>query len=285
MNALALPFRLATLLLIGLTWTSTTTAQEQAAPLKITWKNKMLQISGDDLPGKTLDVWYIEAYCRPGSTNRDWNKTVIEHTSKLVRQAEDGSLVELRDELEDGVIIEHRITAGKDVVTFDITAHNPTKVASDVDWGQPCVRVDRFTATNPEKRLDLVPPYAKKCFIFVDGKPVRLPTKPWATEAIYTPGQVYAAKGVSRDDVNPRPLSEIVPSNHLMACFSGDEKQLLGVAFEPCQELFQGVITCIHSDFRIGGLAPGESKQIRGKIYLISGDPTELERRYREDFQ
>ena len=285
MTALLHSVRFVALLLIGFVWVSTATAQEHVAPLKVTWKEKMLQISGDDLPGESLDVWYIEAYCRPGSTEQDWNKTVIGHTSKLVRQEEDGSSVEVRDELEDGVIVKHRITAGKDVVTFDITAHNPTKIASEVDWGQPCVRVDRFTATDPEKRLELVPPYAKKCFIFVDGKPVRLPTKPWATEAIYTPGQVYAAKGVSRDDVNPRPLSEIVPSNHLMACFSGDEKHLVGVAFEPCQELFQGVITCIHSDFRIGGLAPGETKKIRGKIYLLSGDLSELEHRYREDFR
>lgn len=284
MIALPHPLRFVSMLLVGLTWFSTTTAQEPT-PLKITWKNKMLQISGKDLPGKTLDVWYIEAYCRPGSTDRDWNKTVIGHASKLVHQAEDGSAIQLRDELEDGVIVEHRITAGKDEVTFDITAHNPTKVASKVDWGQPCVRVDRFTSTDPERRLELVPPYAKNCFIFVDGKPARLPTEPWATEAIYTPGQVYAAKGIARDDVNPRPLSEIVPSNSLMACFSGDQKHLVGVAFEPCQELFQGVITCIHSDFHIGGLKPGETKRIRGKIYLLSGDLAELEQRYRTDFR
>ena len=35
----------------------------------------------------------------------------------------------------------------------------------------------------------------------------RLPTEPWATQARYVPGQVYAPVGVNRNDVNPRPLS------------------------------------------------------------------------------
>jgi hypothetical protein len=41
---------------------------------------------------------------------------------------------------------------------------------------------------------------------------------------------------------------------------------LMASAWEPYQELFQGVAACIHADFRIGGLKPGESKSIRGKI-------------------
>ena len=31
--------------------------------------------------------------------------------------------------------------------------------------------------------------------------------------------------------------------------------------------LFQGVITCIH--FRMGRLEPGQTKKIRGKLYLM----------------
>jgi hypothetical protein len=48
--------------------------------------------------------------------------------------------------------------------------------------------------------------------------------------------------------------------------------------------LFQGVITCIHSDFRLGGLSPGESKEIRGKIYLVDADEQSLLKRYENDF-
>ena len=111
-----------------------------------------------------------------------------------------------------------------------------------------------------------------------------MPTTPWARSALYTPGQVWCPEGVSRDDVNPRPLSSIVPSNGLIGCVSADGKEMLANAWEPYQELFQGVIVCLHSDFRIGGLKPGESKTIRGKIYLMPADFAELEARYRKDF-
>src|SRR5262249_31974080 len=111
-----------------------------------------------------------------------------------------------------------------------------------------------------------------------------LPTTPWARSALYTPGQVWCPKGVSRDDVNPRPLSSIVPSNGLIGCVSADGKELVATAWEPYQELFQGVIVCLHSDFRLGGLNPGESKTIRGKIYLMPADFAALRERYRADF-
>jgi hypothetical protein len=59
---------------------------------------------------------------------------------------------------------------------------------------------------------------------------------------------------------------------------------LLATAFEPYQELFQGVIACVHSDFRIGGLKPGEKKSIRGKLYVLKNDVPALLSRYRRDF-
>src|SRR5690606_31896599 len=111
-----------------------------------------------------------------------------------------------------------------------------------------------------------------------------LPTRPWATEARYTPGQVWRPKHVPADDVNPRPVSTLTTSNGLIGCFSADETWLFATAFEPYQELFQGVVVCLHSDFRIGGLEPGETKTIRGKIYLVKNDVPELLKRYREDF-
>src|SRR5438034_898208 len=55
-------------------------------------------------------------------------------------------------------------------------------------------------------------------------------------------------------------------------------------AWSPCQELFQGRIDCLHTDFRIGGRQPGQSKTIRGKIYLMPADFPALEERYRKDF-
>ena len=128
---------------------------------------------------------------------------------------------------------------------FDITAHNPTDKPSEAHWAQPCVRLDRFTST--ESKID-TEVYLPQSFIFVDGELTRMPVQPWATEARYTPGQVWCPNHVPRTDVNPRPLSSVVPSNGLIGCFSADEQMLFATAYEPYQELFQGIICCLHSD-------------------------------------
>jgi hypothetical protein len=44
------------------------------------------------------------------------------------------------------------------------------------------------------------------------------------------------------------------------------------------------VIVCLHNDFRIGGLKPGETKKLHGKLYLLPNDPEALLARYRRDF-
>ena len=250
---------------------------QEPQALKLRWADNMLTISGEQLPGKELQVWYLEAYCRAGSTNRQWAQTVIPHRTELISASDDGHELRLKCTVSDGVVVDHLIRSTIDEVDFQITAHNPTDTASEVDWAQPCVRVDRFTAEGPTS-------YINKCFIFRDDKLVRLPTPAWATQALYTPGQVWAAKDVDRNDVNPRPLNSLSSSNGLMGCFSADESRLLAVAFEPHQELFQGIITCIHSDFRIGGLAPGQTKHLHGKLYLMDADGQALLERYQHDF-
>jgi hypothetical protein len=105
-----------------------------------------------------------------------------------------------------------------------------------------------------------------------------------AEDAIYKGGQVYVPRSVDRNDVNPRPLSPDVPINTLIGCVSADGKWLLATAWDRTQELFQGVITCIHADFRIGGLAAGETKHVRGVLYVMSNDFNALLKRYQADF-
>jgi hypothetical protein len=252
-------------------------AADEPAQLNLSWANNFLTIRGAHLPGGQLRIQYLEAYCRPGSTDRDWRQTVIPHKTKVVSQDTDGKSLKLRCALADGVVVTHDIAAGTDEVTFRVTATNPTDKASEADWAQPCIRVGTFTGRGQNDYLPL-------CFVFLDGRLTRLPTQPWADKARYVPGQVYCPEGVDRRDVNPRPLSSLVPSNGLIGCFSGDDKRLMATAWEPYQELFQGVAACIHSDFRIGGLQPGETKRIRGKIYLMPADSAALLRRYERDF-
>ncbi len=250
-------------------------------PLSLSWTNEMLLIRGPHLYGGEIAIHYLEAFCRPGSTRRDWKDTVIPHRTRLAEASADRRFLRLRSDLDDGVIVVHEIRAGSDEVDFRVVATNPGTTESQAHWAQPCIRVDRFVGVKSEPNSEK---YLPQSFVFLDGKLARMPTEPWAREARYIPGQVWCPEDVSRNDVNPRPLSSLVPSNGLIGCFSGDGKQLMATAWEPYQELFQGVIVCLHSDFRIGGLKPGQTKTVRGKIYLMPADVDSLLARYRVDF-
>lgn len=255
--------------------------------LRLSWKENILTITGAFF-SQRIEILYLEAYCRPGSTQRVWSETVIPHQTRLITAAADERNLALECTLRDGVRVHHRIQireAAKApdaaVVDFLLEAENPTQAASQAHWAQPCIRVGEFTGF--DQHADPYD-YLQNCFIFLEGNLACMPTRDWATEALYIPGQVWAPREIPRTDVNPRPLSQLAPSNGLIGCFSGDQTWLLATAWSPYQELFQGVYQCIHSDFRIGGLQPGEKKTIRGAIYILPNDIDLLLRLYREDF-
>ena len=258
--------------------------QEKDAPAGITlgWKENMLSIRAPHVPGREIQINYLEAYCRGGSTDADWGKhTVVGHKTEVVSAPADGKQVKLRCAVNDGLVVDHDIRAASDGVTFDLEVANPTNHANEAQWAQPCIRLGNFAGAEtsepncPDIRLD-------RSFIFLDGKLTTMPTQPWATKARYTPGQVWCPKDVPRTDVNPRPLSTLVPDNNLIGCFSIDRKWIFAVTFEPTQELFEGVIRCLHNDFRIGTLAPGQKKKIRGRIWIIPNQPERLVALHRE---
>jgi hypothetical protein len=255
------------------------------ASLTLGWEGHWLKIQGANIPSQEIRINYLEAYCRSGSTDADWVKhTVIPHTNELVSLSADKKVLRLRDTLADGLIVEHRITAGNDEVEFRLVASNPTSHRSEAHWAQPCARLGAFTGFSNDLSEGDINDYLPKCFIFLDDQLARMPTRSWATQARYTPGQVWCPRAVPRADVNPRPLSQLVPSNGLIGCFSGDEKLIFATAWEPYQELFQGVARCVHSDFRLGGIGPGQSLRIHGKIYILPNDVRALVKRYKRDF-
>lgn len=61
----------------------------QKSRLTITWENNLLKVYGDYLPGGELEVWYLEAYCKDGSTDREWGKTLIKHKTELISASKD----------------------------------------------------------------------------------------------------------------------------------------------------------------------------------------------------
>src|SRR5690606_6989142 len=114
--------------------------------------------------------------------------------------------------------------------------------------------------------------------------PAYLSDLPRAEDALYEGGQVYVPAGINPADVNPRPISSITPILPLIGCTSAEGHMLLATAWSDTHELFQGVRNCIHSDFHIGGLAPGETKQVRGTLYLLRNNLQELVQRYAQDY-
>lgn len=256
--------------------------------LKLNWANDYLTISGPRLPGGSITIHYMEAFCRDGSTSRDWHETVIPHKTSSVSKAADDDRLILESRLDDGVIVRHIITSTVDSVEFIVEAVNPSDAPSRAHWAQPCMRVDRFVGVAPDRNSEA---YLSRSFIFLpspnggDPKCTFLNRiTPWAKAARYVPGQVWCSPGVPRDDVNPRPLNVLTPANGLIGCVSADDKRLLAMAWEPWQELFQGVNVCLHSDFRIGGLGPKQRRTIRGKLYVLDNDPDMLLARYQKDF-
>ncbi len=261
------------------------TAGGPTAPITITWSDHILTLHHPEIPGGKVETWYLEAYCRPGSTDREWDQTTIGHRTELLSANASKTELRLRCTLSDGVVVDHTIRAVADGVTFDLSAHNPTGEPSLAHWAQPCIRVGAFTGTGADATDDKYA-YLARSFVFqdADDAPDFMPTPGWATEARYTPGQVWCPEDVPRADINPRPLHPDAPHLGLIGCVSADDRWILATAWSPYQELFQGVIRCLHSDFRIGGLAPGERKAIKGKIYLVPNAMPALLERYREEF-
>ena len=254
-----------------------------AGAITLQRENNWLILHDERLPAGKIRINYLEAYCRPNSTDADWHDTTIGHKTELTNISKHKKNMQLSCTLSDGVIIKHDIRSSDDEVTFEVKAYNPTAKISQAHWAQPCIRLGEFTGFphNGKELNDYLP----KCFIFINGKLERMnQIRPWAMKARYTPGQVWCPTDVPRKDVNPRPLSSLIPSNGLIGCFSKDEELIFAVAFEPYQELFQGVARCLHSDFRIGGLNPSETKKIKGKIYILENQPKKLLARYEKDF-
>jgi hypothetical protein len=262
---------------LGLAFAIVFTVPASAAELRLAWTNNLLTVSSRGLPGGSIQIWYLEAFCRHGSTRQDWSLTTIPHATELLSIDPNQQTLRLRSKVQPDVEVIHQIRAGPDELDFDVTFVNRGSAFADVQWFQPCIRVDRFTNRQQSN-------YTPRCFIFTKRGLTTLDRTARREDAIYRGGQVYVPSGVDLNDVNPRPISPDVPVNGLIGCFSADDQMLLATAWDQTQELFQGVIVCLHNDPRVGGLQPGETKHLRGKVYLMKNDPATLLARYRKDF-
>jgi hypothetical protein len=248
-----------------------------ASALELSWTNNLLTVTGSNVSGGKLEVWFLEAFCRPGAHHREWGKTVIPHRTTLLTN-EANRVLRFRTVLRTNVEVTHVVTAGSDEIDIRFTMVNRGSEDLDAQWFQPaCIRVEKFTGANQSN-------YTAKSFIFTDRGLTRLAETRRTEDALYRGGQVWVMPGVSTNDANPRPLSSDIPTNGLIGCFSADGQQILATASDRTHELFEGVYVCLHSDPHIGGLRAGETKQLRAKIYIVPNDVPALLRRYARDF-
>jgi hypothetical protein len=249
---------------------------EAASGLTVAWTNNLLSVSGPSLPGKRLDILYLEAFCQSNSTHQSWGKTTIPHKTALLSASP--TQLTFRTAVSTNVEMLHEVKASQDELEFTFAFKNFGPTPVDLEWFQPaCIRVERFTGLKQSN-------YITRAFIFTDQGLTPLAQTRRREEAIYRGGQVYVPSGINLSNVNPRPISDTRPVNGLVGCFSEDNRFLLATASDHTHELFEGVFVCLHSDPHVGGLKPGESKSVRSKLYLLTNDVPALLARYQKDF-
>ena len=247
-----------------------------AEGLAIAWTNNHLTVAGPNLPGKTLDIWYLEAFCRSNSTHQNWGQTTIPHRTQLL--SANSTHLRFRTTVSTNVEMLHEVTAGADELAFTFEFKNLGATPVDLEWFQPaCIRVDKFTGLKQSN-------FISRSFIFTGDGLTTLDQTRRQEEAIYRGGQVYVPNGINLSNVNPRPLCQTRPVNGLIGCFSADNQYLFATASDKTHELFEGINVCLHSDPHVGGLQPGEIKRIHSKLYIMKNDPPALLSRYGKDF-
>ncbi len=252
-----------------------------ATPLlqSMTWTNNLLTIHTPVVPSGKLNIWYLEAFLRSGARTQSWNLSKIPHQTQLVSASSDQRRLSFLTEIQTNIQMRHSVRLGKDEVVFDYEIENQSEVTKDLQWFQPaCIRVGEFMDRQQTN-------FVERAFIYTQEGFTWLSDAKRTTNALYLGGQVYLPPGISHDEANPRPVARLQPANGLMGCFSADGKTILATASSTTHELFEGVYVCLHSDPHIGGLAPGEIKRFKAKVYLVEGDPDKLLKRYQRDFQ
>src|SRR5215472_14775951 len=124
-------FAILWMLVVGI-WNFSSPAAE--SPFTLSWTNNLLTICNADFPGGKLDIWYLEAFCRKGSTHQDWGKTKIPHKTRLTSASP--SHLEFETKVEPDVRVIHSVTAEPDAVEFVYSFSNQSTQAVDLEWFQ-----------------------------------------------------------------------------------------------------------------------------------------------------
>ncbi len=256
------------------------TVGADAPSTRLSWTNNLLLIRDPRLPGGSLEVFYLEAFCLPGGHQRNWGQTRVPHQTTLLTATPDGSELRFRSTIGPDTEVLHEVRTGPPgtLVEMDFLITHRGTQPWPIQWFQPaCIRVDRFTGASQSN-------YTARSFVFTDAGRTSLASLRRTTNALYLGGQVFLPRWIQEQDANPRPVAIDRITNGIIGAVSADGSSLLAIASDRTFELFEGVYVCLHSDPWIGGLQPNESRRIRQKIYLLPNDTQQLLHRYAEDF-
>src|SRR4051794_33598710 len=81
----------------------------QGNDLTIDWSDNRLRILSSRIPGGKIETWWLEAFCRSGSTNRKWEETTIPHHTVRIGGAGPAKEIKLVSTVEPNVKVTHRL--------------------------------------------------------------------------------------------------------------------------------------------------------------------------------
>lgn len=224
-----------------------------------------------DDPGRMAHLWFYE-----------WNMFEAvapgQHTGgtyKLERKvADDGRTARI-----DSPHLQLRLTAARDAVDLELTAVN----RSDHEWPEIAAIIPCFNP-GPREARDEQFVNDKTYFLAADAL-VQLAKR----EIHFNDRFRRAVDAEARDGryvwSDKWPLAEPNAAAGLLLRESSDGRWVTGIAWEDFLSA-QGhnPWDCMHLSVRVGPLKPGESKRIRGRMYLFPGDKQKLLERFQADF-
>jgi hypothetical protein len=155
----------------------------------------------------------------------------------------------------------------------------------------PCWNPGMVAGTNPSMPASLnrnfADPWRLKSFFVSDDTLTPLTSRALHFNAAFRP-EADRAAAVSDGRFawsNKWPTSEVNATAGLLVREAEDGRWVTGVAWEDFLAV-QGhnPWNCLHTCVRIGALKPGESRTIRGRLYLFAGTKEDCFERFKKDF-
>jgi hypothetical protein len=153
----------------------------------------------------------------------------------------------------------------------------------------PCWNPGQVPGTNPSMPLPLnrnfADPWKSKTFFVSSGG-----LTPLSSRAMHFNTRFRSAVEAASDEgkllfSNKWPTSDDDATAGLIVRESEDGRWVTGIAWEDFLSVqAHNPWSCVHVCVRVGALQPGESRTIRGRLYLFAGDKEECAVRFRRDF-